>query len=139
MVPYFSVKDFEKFQHYKDRTPPWIKLYNTMLDDYEFGKLPDASKAHLIAIWLLASRYENRIPYDPEWVARRINATCAVDLNLLSEAGFLLIDQESSDMLALCKQTACPEREGETETETPSTRKGLGSGGLHVAAGGDAL
>jgi hypothetical protein len=77
----FRVKNFERFQHYKDRSPPWIKLYNELLDDYDFGRLRDASKMHLIAIWLLASRSENKIPYDPEWIARRINATDAIDLD----------------------------------------------------------
>lgn len=90
----FSVKNFDKFQHYKDRAPPWIKLYNELLDDYEFGRLQDASKMHLIAIWLLASRSENKIPYDPEWIARRINATDMVDLDALARAGFIVVDQE---------------------------------------------
>jgi hypothetical protein len=89
----FSVKNFEKFQHYKDRSPPWIKLYNELLDDYEFGLLPDASKMHLVAIWLLASRSENKIPFDPAWVARRINATEQVNLRLLADRGFILLDQ----------------------------------------------
>src|SRR5690606_19747530 len=35
---YLTVKNFERFQHYKDRNPPWIKLYNDLLDDYEFGR-----------------------------------------------------------------------------------------------------
>ena len=46
----FRVKNFENFQHYKDRNPPWIKFYNEVLDDYDIGRLPDASKAHLFAI-----------------------------------------------------------------------------------------
>ncbi len=66
-MPTFSVKNFERFQHYKDRSPPWIKLYNELLDDYGFGRLPDASKMHLVAIWLLASRNDNKIPHDAEW------------------------------------------------------------------------
>lgn len=102
----FSVKNFAKFQHYKDRSPPWIKLYNDLLDDYDFGHLPDASKMHLIAIWLLASRYDNKIPADPEWVARRINATAKVDLAILFKAGFLEPDQECSETLAESKQAA---------------------------------
>lgn len=123
----FSVKNFERFQHYKDRAPPWIKLYNELLDDYEFGALPDASKMHLIAIWLLASRSENKIPYDPAWVGRRINANSKVDLDLLVKSGFLIEDQEvhnaeqvASKPLAECKQDACLETEGEkrrVETE----------------------
>lgn len=118
----FSVKNFEKFQHYKDRSPPWIRLYNSLLDDYEFARLPDASKAHLLAIWLLASRYENKVPYDPEWVARRINATSPVDLNGLAEAGFIVADQCCSEALADCKQSALLETETEGETEETSLR-----------------
>ena len=65
MTRTFSVINFEKYQHYRNRTPPWIKLYNRLLDDYAFGRLPDASKAHLVAIWLLASRSDNRVPMIP--------------------------------------------------------------------------
>jgi hypothetical protein len=105
----FSVKNFTKFQHYKDRSPPWIKLYNEMLDDYEFGRLQDASKMHLIAIWLLASRSDNVLPYDPEWIARRINATSKVNLDQLVDAGFIVpnqplhnTEQDASGPLAKC-------------------------------------
>jgi hypothetical protein len=128
MTGTFTVKNFEKFQHYKDRHPPWIKLYNELLDDYEFARLPDASKAHLIAIWLLASRYENKIPLDQEWIARRINATEPIDLNLLLKSGFIEADQDCSKLLADCKHIAIPEREEETEAErekeTPLPPKG---------------
>jgi len=124
MPGYFSVKGFERFQHYKDRTPPWIKLYNELLDDYEFGRLPDASKMHLVAIWLLASRYSNRVPHDSEWIARRINATDAVDLEILSNAGFILPEQECSTSLADCKQSAMPEKEVETEESSEPNGSG---------------
>jgi hypothetical protein len=137
-VKTFSVKNFERFQHYKDRAPPWIKLYNELLDDYEFGRLPDASKMHLIAIWLLASRSDNKIPYDSAWVGRRINANTKVDLTLLACAGFIVVDQQlhnteqvASEVLADCKQDAClegEERRDRVETEEiaaspPKSRK----------------
>jgi len=89
----FKVKNFERFQHYKDRSPPWIKLYNELLDDYDFGCLQDASKMHLIAIWLLASRSDNLLPYDSGWIARRINATEPVNLEALANAGFIVVLQ----------------------------------------------
>lgn len=114
----FSVKNFDRFQHYKDRSPPWIKLYNELLDDYEFGLLPDASKMHLVAIWLLASRSDNKIPYDPKWVGRRINASDPVDLDILLKRGFILSDQElhisehiASNALADC----LPREEGQVQ------------------------
>lgn len=116
----FSVKNFDKFQHYKDRSPPWIKLYNELLDDYEFGRLQDASKMHLIAIWLLASRSDNVLPYDPEWIARRINATSKVNLDQLVEAGFIVPNQplHKPEQVASTLQAKCLTRDrGETEGE----------------------
>jgi hypothetical protein len=115
-----SVKNFERFQHYKDRTPPWIKLYNELLDDYEFGMLPDASKWHLIAIWLLASRSNNKIPHDPEWISRRINAVQKVDLAPLIDGGFLVVNQPLQEAVRdastpLAKRSL--EKEGETDND----------------------
>jgi len=128
---YFEVTDYLKFQHYKDRNPPWIKFYNTVLDDYELGCLPDASKAHLFAIFLLASRSDNKIPYDAGWVAGKINATDPVDLDLLLEAGYIQrkpaenleiqgMEQHASKALAELEHDACLETETETETEGES-------------------
>jgi len=114
----FHVKNFDRLQHYKDRSPPWIKLYNGLLDDYEFGRLQDASKAHLLAIGLLASRYSNKIPLDAEWIARRINATSPIDLPALIKSGFIIPDQDCSNLLAECVQNARPERETETQVQT---------------------
>lgn len=120
-MDYFMVKNYEKFQHYKDRSPPWIKLYNELLDNYEFGRLQDASKLHLILIWLLASRHDNRLPWDPEWIAKRIGASEVIDLDVLETHGFIEkigSPQNSSVSLAVREQPACLEREGETEKET---------------------
>jgi hypothetical protein len=116
-MKYFSVKDFEKLQHYKDRNPPWIKLYNELLDDYDFACLQDASKLHLIMIFLLASRTNNKIPYDKNWIKNKINATENVDLEGLEKLGFISITEDDSKPLADCKQNACLERERETETD----------------------
>src|SRR6185437_9734687 len=117
MTGTFSVRNFERFQHYKDRSPPWIKLYNELLDDYRFAVLPDASKWHLVAIWLLASRSDNEIPADTKWIAGHIGATEQVDLTPLQEAGFIVANQSCREPPADCQQSAMPERESETETE----------------------
>ena len=46
---------WDKFQHYKDRCPPWIKLHRDLLTKREFVCLPIASKALAPLMWLLAS------------------------------------------------------------------------------------
>ena len=85
-----SVPNLEKWQHYKQRNPPWIKLHRDILNDYKYSCLHDASKLHLLMIWLLASQMENMIPYDPKWIANKINATENIDLEMLIEKGFLV-------------------------------------------------
>ena len=132
MTATFSVRNFERFQHYKDRSPPWIKLYNELLDDYSFAVLPDASKWHLVAIWLLASRSDNEIPADTKWIAGHIGATEQVDLTPLQQAGFIV----ASRALADGAQGAMPERESETEAETETeTEKEDSSAGADPSSG----
>ena len=31
----YRVKNWSKFQHYKNRNPPWIRLHVEILDDYK--------------------------------------------------------------------------------------------------------
>lgn len=88
-VKFFRIRDLERYQHYKERNPPWVKLHSELLDDYEFQQLPDASRYHYLHLTLLASKTGNKIPNDPVWVARRINAQDPVNLTILYEAGLL--------------------------------------------------
>lgn len=119
MTGYFSVRNFEKFQHYKDRNPPWIRLYNSLLDSYEYACLPDVCKAHLLAIYLLASRSNNRIPADTAWLKSALHATEDVDLIPLINGDFIIPDQECSKSLASGKQSAT-QSQSITEDKKPS-------------------
>lgn len=94
MVKYFQVKNFSRFQHYGDRTPPWIKLYYSVLHNYEFSTLQDASKAHLMLIWLLASRCSNRMPWDEKWIEKQIGARAKINLRELLNLGFIEMCEE---------------------------------------------
>jgi len=51
-------KNWRDFQHYSNRRPPWIKLHRTLLEDYDYISLPDASKALAPMLWLLASEQD---------------------------------------------------------------------------------
>lgn len=120
MSQYLSIPNWGDLQHYKDRTPPWIKLHNELLENYEFECLQDASKAHLLCIWLLASRTENKIKADPRWIQRKIGANSPIDIDELVKAGFLQLNQEleecgqdASKMLQSLQNDAITEREGE--------------------------
>lgn len=113
-MKYLRVKNWEDFQHYKDRSPPWIKLHRDLLRDYDFLCLQDASKLHLMLIWLLASQLDNKIPADQEYIKKQIGVKGDIDFNELILNGFLIDDSKT---LAECKQVAIVETEAETEAE----------------------
>jgi ribosomal protein L19E len=111
-MQYLRVKNWKEFQHYNDRSPPWIKLHRKVLDDYDMACLQDASKLHLILIWVLASQLDNRIPNDPAWVAKKIGATTKVNLKELIDKGFLIVEHGDSAVLAERSPETEEEREG---------------------------
>jgi hypothetical protein len=110
-------KNWEKFQHYKDRSPPWIKLHRELLIDRDFMMLPIASKALAPLLWLLASESKDgAFDAGEEELIFRLHVT-AKDLQGLKpliDKGFFIV---ASGVLAECKQVASPEREGEREGE----------------------
>lgn len=111
---YIKVKNWEKFQHYKRRNPPWIRLYNSLLDDYDFLCLQDASKLLAIMIWLLASRTDNLIPLDVYFIKTKTGIKGEINIDELVSQGFLIlcdkngneIQGDASNMLATCLQDA---------------------------------
>jgi hypothetical protein len=139
---YLSVKNFERFQHYRDRFPVWIKLYNALMDDEAFLALADAERGQLVLIWLLASRRDNKIPNDARAIARAIQSSGRVRVERFIAAGFLVPyqsasavlaepEQLASNPLAEAEQGASPharplargEAEGEAERETEAEKK----------------
>jgi hypothetical protein len=86
--PYLEIKDWSKHQHYKDRRPPWIKLYGALLDDPDFLVLAEPAQAQLMKLWLLASRMGHPLPNDPEMLARKVN-TKRLLLPALLASGFV--------------------------------------------------
>lgn len=117
-------KNWDKFQHYKDRCPPWIKLHRDLLNDREFACLPLASKALAPLLWLLASESKDG-SFDAsvdELVFRLRFKASDVESGLkpLIDKGFFIV---ASGVLAECLQPAIPETERETEAETKTKKK----------------
>ena len=115
-MKYISIRNYEKYQHYGKRRPPWIKLYNDIMDDYDFICLPDESKYHLIGLMLLASRNDNQIPHNLDFIKTQLGANSDVNLKLLKQ--FLLFSKgrNASTTIADGKQESTLETEREKET-----------------------
>jgi hypothetical protein len=146
-MKYFRVRNWDKFQHYKNRNPPWIKLHTALLENYEFASLQDASKLLAMCIWMLAARSDNKMPVDAEWIRNKCNLKSKVDLSPLFEGGFIeeiqelpAVEQDASNALAPRKQSATSEERrdrGETESaDAPPPFDPASIPGLNVDAWG---
>jgi hypothetical protein len=110
--------NWAELQHYKDRSPPWIKLHKKLLDNYEFQCLPVASRALAPMLWLLASEdEEGKVDAAPAKLAFRLRMTeqdVGEALQPLIDKGFFsLCVTPASKPLAKTRRAARPETEGE--------------------------
>lgn len=62
MSQVISICSWDRFQHYKDRDPPWVKLYRDMLTTESWVLGTDTSRLVQVASMLLAARYQNATP-----------------------------------------------------------------------------
>lgn len=115
-----KVRNWEKFQHYKDRRPPWIKLHFALLSSKDWVMLSDSERVLAIACMLVASQSDldpGHFDADPEYIKRVAYLNSAPDFKPLLDHGFLKVieadDSECKRMLA----DARPETEAETEAK----------------------
>jgi hypothetical protein len=117
-----TIKNWKQFQHYNKRNPPWIRLYRSLIDDYEFACLPDASRALAPMLWLLASEYpDGEITASRAAIAFRLHiseAKLESALKPLIDGGFII---DASNLLAGCYPNASLETERETERDSVVT------------------
>jgi len=114
-MTYFSIVNWKRFQHYKERNPPWIKLHRELLVSRAWISADDATRSLMIALMLIAADTDNKIPADSEYVRRRAYLNSEPDFSRLVEAGFIEQAESASDVLATCKQDARPEAEAEAD------------------------
>lgn len=89
MTDFLTVKNWNTFQHYGRRNPPWIKLHRAVVDDYAFCALSDAAKGHLILLWLFASQNGGMVPVDVPFLEKKLSLT-NLDIEVFVSLGFLI-------------------------------------------------
>ena len=134
---YLSIKNFEEYQHYKTRNPPWIKLYYSLLDDDDFNRLSEVDQCRLIKLFLIASKQrDNRILFDENYLAKMLRIAEKPDLTALLDSGWLLASryQKSSKMLRQIRESEFSPLQNNSETETETERESENtSGDLHLS------
>ena len=130
-----KIKRWEKFQHFKNRKPPWIKLYRDILDDVEWFSLPPESAKSLVMLWLIASENDGCLP-DIKTISFRLRMSIQDAQHVIQTLGHWIegikdgaekisintdVYQHDTNVISSRYQNDTPEREGETykeETET---------------------
>lgn len=109
-----KIKNWSKFQHFKDRRPPWIKLYRDLLDDMQWHQLDPLASKVLVTLWLLASEDQDGCLPDTKTLAWRMRMTEKQILDCISKLSHWLEHHDSS-VISERYQSDLPETERETE------------------------
>jgi len=105
MAAIIKLCGWAELQHYKDRSPPWVKLYRELLTSESWVLGTDTSRLVQVASMLLAARYNNQIPYRWDLLKKVASLECtesafrAALLHLVSY-NFLEIQEVTSDETA---------------------------------------
>lgn len=113
----YRIKGWNKFQHFKDRRPPWIKLYRDILEDPDWHELDGDTAKILVSLWLIASEdIDGHLP-DTRRLAFRLRLKETQLKQALTKLSHWL---ERADINSISNryQADAPETETETEGET---------------------
>jgi len=86
----YRVSNWLRYQHYKNRNPPWIKLHYEILHSRDWLFASDYSKLQMVICLLVASRHDGNVPDDPEYIKRMAGLSFTPDLSELVDMGFLV-------------------------------------------------
>ena len=98
-------RNWQRFQHYRNRTPPWIKLHRALLTDPDYHTMPDRSAKYLPLAWIVASEDSGVLP-DCKRLAFILRVAVADIQGMMNDWKPFLECTCDSSMLASCKQLA---------------------------------
>lgn len=120
-----SIKNWNQFQHFKDRRPPWIKLYRDLLDDLEWHQLDPVAAKVLVMLWLIASESGGNLP-DKTILAFRLRMSEKDVLTCMNKLSHWL-NQDDINAISTRYQDDSPETETETKKEKKQSHSVAGA------------
>jgi hypothetical protein len=115
----YRIKNWHKFQHFKDRKPPWVKLYRDILDDLDWHELDAKAAKVLVSLWLISSEDDGYLP-ELKKLAFRLRMSETNTLEILGKLSHWL---EQTDIEPISTGYQADPLETERETETEAARK----------------
>lgn len=133
----YIIKNWRKYQHYKGRRPPWIKVHKSILTSEDWVNTPDASKV-LLFVCMMAAQLDQAGDGSFNGSPAYLKKVCCLDkapnLQPLLDCKFIVEVDDASISLEPCKQVVPPsvlcvsvsEEGGVGETKTlPAGAAGL--------------
>ena len=108
------VKNWDQFQHFKDRKPIWIKLYRELLDDIQWHELDAKSSKVLVMLWLLASENDGNLP-DLKTISFRLRMSENDVSSCISKLSHYLEQSDISTISSVYQEDILEKRREETE------------------------
>lgn len=102
MAECYRIANWDQYQHYKKRSPPWVKLYFDLLSSETWVTGDDKTRVLMVACILAASRNGGDIPANPAYIQKLAHLNTKPDFKPLMLNGFLV----ASNVLAGCVQDA---------------------------------
>lgn len=120
---WIEIVGWDRFQHYADRRPTWIKLYPRLLDDDAFVGLSWRDRYVLIGLWMMYASSDARLRLDVRSISRRLDVrVTSGTIERLTEAGFIritasptLADRYPRDRDRVIKNLDSPDELGKTD------------------------
>ena len=119
-----KIKNWHKFQHFKDRKPPWVKLYRDLLDDIDWHELDPKSAKVLVMLWLIASEEDGNIP-EAKRLAFRLRMSEKDTKDCLIKLSHWL-EHDDINVISEEYQDDAPETETEIETKKEKEKRATG-------------
>lgn len=115
------IKNWAQFQHFKDRRPPWVKLYRDLLDDMEWHELDAKAAKALVMFWLIASEADGELP-DTKKLAFRLRMSEKECLDVISKLSHWLEHDDINAISTRYQVAPVADVSDHQETETEKSR-----------------
>lgn len=109
-MAHYRIVEWATYQHYKDRSPPWIKLHANTMTSQTWVNLDNAGRVLAIACMLVAADTDNRIPDDPAFMRRRAYLEQDPDFGALVRVGFIELVSDSKGLARERKRAQPPDK-----------------------------
>lgn len=91
------IVNWKRFQHYHDRSVPWIKFYTELTHDDAWRDLSLNRRGILCGLWLEYTMSRARLRVDTRSISHRLNGRVTMaDLEALQQAGFIELSSRPS-------------------------------------------